>query len=369
MNAIFGAGITGKRALRKYGKNNIAFFIDNDKAKDGTSIEDIPVYSFEKVAGDLTGIHVIIACKAYKTIEDQLRKSGFIDYERYGDSGYIDIPDIVLNPYEDPEETNKNWVREEINRQVKEIRADVLFNHVEIETINRCNGICSFCPVNRNSDNREFKKMSYEVFEKIIGELSEMEYGGKIALFSNNEPLLDDRIVDLHKYARKKLPKARMHLCSNGTLMTLDIFKGLMEYLDELIIDNYNYQLKLIPSVQNIKDYCEQHPELKRKVTIILRKPDEVLTNRGGDSPNARKSDAERHTSCLLPYKQLIIRPDGKVSLCCNDALGKCTMGDASVESLKMIWFGEAFMKARQLLLYGRQSYDRCRNCDTVFLC
>ena len=56
--------------------------------------------------------------------------------------------------------------------------------------------------------------------------------------------------------------------------------------MDELIIDNYNQQLQLTSSSKKIVEYCEKHEELRKKVTIVLRKPKEVLTNRGGDAPN-----------------------------------------------------------------------------------
>ena len=64
-----------------------------------------------------------------------------------------------------------------------------LFNSIEIETINRCNNDCSFCPVNREKDIRSFAKMSDEIFYKIIDELHDMDYAKGINLFSNNEPL------------------------------------------------------------------------------------------------------------------------------------------------------------------------------------
>lgn len=369
MNIIFGAGATGKKALMKYNMESIELFVDNDASKDGTTIQGIPVVHFEKAIDRLKDAHIIIACKAWETIADQLKEYGISDYEVYGNVGYIDIPELILNTYEDSELVNKEWMRVEINKQVKAMAEDVLFNHVEIETVNRCNGICSFCPVNRNQDPREYKMMDIEIFKKIIDELSELNYDGKLALFSNNEPLLDDRIIELHKYAREKLPNARMHLCTNGTLLTMEIFNSLMLYLDELIIDNYNAELKVIPSVQKIVDCCEKHEELKRKVTVLLRKPDEVLTNRGGDAPNANFQNDEGATSCLLPFKQMIIRPDGKVSLCCNDALGRCTLGDASKESLQEIWFGHKFKHVREFLKEGRANFARCKNCDTIFLC
>lgn len=31
--------------------------------------------------------------------------------------------------------------------------------------------------------------------------------------------------------------------------------------------------------------------------------------------------------TCMLPFMQLIVRPDGKVSRCCQDALGRLPWG------------------------------------------
>lgn len=97
---------------------------------------------------------------------------------------------------------------------------------VEIETINRCNNDCSFCPVSKENDLREPMRMPEELFYKIIDELAEMEYKGYLSLFSNNEPLLDTRILDFLAYAVEKLPDAVHAMYTNGMLLTKEIFKA-----------------------------------------------------------------------------------------------------------------------------------------------
>ena len=82
--------------------------------------------------------------------------------------------------------------------------------------------------------------MTDELFRKIIDDLADMNYTNGIALFSNNEPFLDERIIDFHRYANEKLSRAIFHLYTNGSLLTFDKFLALMPYLDKLIIDNYN---------------------------------------------------------------------------------------------------------------------------------
>ena len=141
-----------------------------------------------------------------------------------------------------------------------------------------------------------------------------------------------------------------------------------MSYLDELIIDNYMEDLKLIRPCEEIKRYCETHPELKKKVTIVLRNPREVLSTRGGDAPNRKKMISFGKERCVLPFKQLIIRPDGKVSLCCNDPYGKNTLGDLSKDTITMVWNNDRFQMVRKCLYEGRAHWKHCEFCDSFNL-
>lgn len=290
---------------------------------------------------------------------------------------YYDIDEIVFEQSPKENHTEEEWhqmVERDGNREASRAYVETvkerppLFEFVEIETINRCNGVCSFCPVNKKIDPRPETLMDRELFERIIGQLETLDYSGELALFSNNEPFLDERIIDLHKYARAHLPKARMHMFTNGTLLTVPKFVELMQYLDELIIDNYQQDLRLIKPSQEIKAYVEAHPELRKKVTIVLRKPNEVLTSRGGDAPNRRNLVSYGEETCALPFQQLIIRPDGKVSLCCNDPLGKCTLGDLTKQSILNVWYGPQFQMVRKCLAEGRKNWKHCEFCDTFYV-
>lgn len=381
---LFGAGYFGRDALKEYGTAEIAYFLDNDEARENETIEDVPIKIFRKCVDGLRDKHIIVCTRYYAEIIEQLEEYDIHDYEIYHGiierKGYYSPRILIENPYEDNlhrDLSEDAWVKKKdgqlkkgsINQRVMQYAEQKhMFHHIEIETINRCNGLCSFCPVNCRIDPREKQLMTRELFEKIINELSEMNYSGRISLFSNNEPLLDNRIAELHKYARGRLPNARFHLYTNGTLLNKTLFLELLEYLDELIIDNYSQDLELIPVSKMIVDYAQEHPEIKEKVTIVLRKPDEILTSRGGDAPNRKQVNVDCNIACVYPFEQMIIRPDGKVSLCCNDPLGKCTMGDTSKEKLIDIWYGSAFQKIRESMLKGRGNIIHCRNCDVFDL-
>jgi len=236
---------------------------------------------------------------------------------------------------------------------------------VQIETFNRCNGECAFCPVNKFSDTRKPLLMSETLFVKILTDLSNIDFDGRVALFSNNEPSLDDRIVIFAKLAREYLPNAYIYIFSNGSRLNVEKCRELVKYLDELRIDNYNDELTLNPNIEAINDACLKDKRMNAVVRIHLRKQNEVLFSRGGQAPNNAGS-AVRDYPCFLPFNQMVIRPDGKVSLCCSDALGKMTMGDVSVNSVMEVWKAVPFEKVRKTILENKiDSIELCKYCDS----
>lgn len=374
---LFGAGLYGKLALEKYG-SDVAYFADNNKKLHGQFIHGIEVISAEKLKEIHSGYEVIITTKYREEVAALLDGIGIHRYKFYTseDKRYYPTDELIINPYDtlsdqflDQSEQGIGQKMAEIDREVEELfLRNELFNHVEIETVNRCNGTCTFCPVSKGNDTRELKKMSPGLFVSIIDQLAEINYSGKLALFSNNEPFLDDTIIEKHKYAREKLPHASMHLFTNGTLLNIEKFTQIVQYLDELVIDNYQQELQLIRPCREITDYCEDHPELKKKVSIVLRKRDEVLSNRGGDAPNRDDCVSYPDARCVLPFKQLIIRPDGKVSLCCNDPLGRNTLADLTKEPLLGAWNNDRFRMVRKCLYKGRKEWKHCESCDVFNL-
>lgn len=221
-----------------------------------------------------------------------------------------------------------------------------------------------------NQPQRSYAKMPEELFRKIIDNLAEINYSHNIALFSNNEPFLDERIIDFHKYANEKLPNAVFGLYTNGSLLTFEKFMEIMPYLDKLIIDNYNDQKTInSPELQKIYDYLQKHHELDGHVQFSFRLQNEVLTSRGGQAPNKQSTydNPAVGVPCALPFEQLIIRPTGEISLCCNDALGKYTLGDLRTQSILEVWNSEKYNEIRrEMQMNGRKNLMLCSKCDSI---
>jgi len=240
-----------------------------------------------------------------------------------------------------------------------------LFYEIEIETMNKCNGTCSFCAINKNLDKRPLVKMSKYNFCKIIDNLAELNFNGVVNYFSNNEPLLDNRIFEFISYGVSKLPQAYHKLYTNGTLLTEEKFQTLINTgLTYLRIDNYNDKLIMNSNIQKIYDkYKEQ--KFAMKCEIHLRYNNQVLNNRGGSAPNKPKIKRQNMAQCPLPFLQFIVRADCGVSLCCCDALGKVTFGNIKEQPIEEIWTDKKRLEILELMRgQRRKEIELCKECD-----
>lgn len=368
---IFGAGEVGKRALEYYGEKNIEGFVDNSSSKIGNIFCQRNVISFDEFLRQKEKKIVIAVNPIYrKSIQKQLEDRDIRDYKIFFDS-VVNCDEIFLdgfreNDCENEEDWNKNLSEDLfVKRYVENSSGTELFCEIEIETINRCNGRCSFCPVNIYNDSRKKQIMSQELFEKIVSELENLNYKGRISVFSNNEPLLDEHIIDRYMYVKKKLPNAFVHIYTNGKLLDLRKFISLIDIVDEFVIDNYSANKECPQRLLDIADYIKNHDEIRHKVIIWNRNENEVLSSRGGDAPNRNNIKDFGGTTCMLPFQQLVIRPDGGASLCCNDPFGKMTLGNVNKNTLLEVWFGEAYKQIREKIANGRMNIDKCKSCDT----
>lgn len=239
---------------------------------------------------------------------------------------------------------------------------------VNLETINRCNSTCEFCTANKNAEKRPYKRMEDDLFYSIIDQLAEWGYKGHLTMYGNNEPWLDTRIVEFHKYAREKLPEAFIFMSTNGLLLDVDKVKAVIPYVDQLIINNYALEMKLHDNIQVIYDYIKKHPEEFGDVDILIqmRYLKEVLTNRAGSAPNKQATDKVIKETCLMPYTDMWIMPNGKLGICCCDNFEVTDLADLHTTPLKEAWNSKKYQELRRAIVTGRQNYPFCKYCDFI---
>ena len=239
---------------------------------------------------------------------------------------------------------------------------------VNIETINRCNSTCAFCTANVHAEKRPFRKIDDKLYYSIIDQLADWDFKGHLTLYGNNEPWLDTRIVEFHKYAREKLPDCYIFMSTNGLILTIDKVKSIVPYVNQLIINNYCSDMKLHDNIREIYEYVRNNPEEFKDVEILIqmRYLGEVLTNRAGSAPNKQNTTKIIKETCLMPYTDMWIVPDGRMGICCCDNFETTTMADLNKVSLKEGWESEAYKKLRTDIKDGRQNYPFCKFCDFI---
>ena len=241
-------------------------------------------------------------------------------------------------------------------------------NIVNIETINRCNSTCSFCTANIHAEKRPLMKMDEDLYRSIIDQLAEWDYKGHLTLYGNNEPWLDTRIVEFHRYAREKLPDSFIFMSTNGLILNMEKVRAIKPYVDQIIINNYSMEMKLHDNIQQIYDEVKANPDEFKDIEILIqmRYLQEVLTNRAGSAPNKKETEKVIKETCLLPFTDMWIMPNGKMGLCCCDNFEVTDFGDLRTQKLKDIWTSEGFMEARRTIASGRQNYPFCKHCDFI---
>ena len=260
------------------------------------------------------------------------------------------------------------WIRQYISIFSK-TEAEPIFINCMIETINRCNGSCAFCPAAKKSETRPFKKMSDEMYHGIINELHDMGWSGTLYLNINNEPLIDVRILDFAEYAKKRLPSVVIELITNGTLLTKDNIYGFVGKFDKITINDYSDKYALSDCHREIFREVRSNPEEFKNIEIVInrRYSEEILATRAGAAPNKSKKNNRITSPCIYPFTDLLVYPDGKAGMCCNDCKEITEFGDVAEDSLLEIWHSEGFKKLRNAMLTGnRTNYPFCKECDVV---
>lgn len=240
-------------------------------------------------------------------------------------------------------------------------------NNVMVETINRCNGKCEFCPANSSDEKRPFKKMSDEMFYDIVKQLKKLNWRGKLFMCVNNEPFIDRRIVEFSRYAKNELHTVQIVMITNGTMLTPKRMDELIGIVDQIVINDYSERYRLSDTHKTIYKYVKAHSNAFKnmKITINRRYTKEILATRAGTAPNKSKKNVDIKIPCLYPFTDLVIYPDGKVGMCCNDCFEVTNFGNVSKDGLKEIWGSTVFRKIREDMIGGRNNLF-CSECDVL---
>ena len=148
----------------------------------------------------------------------------------------------------------------------------------------------------------------------------------------------------------------------------MDKDKEIIPYVNQLIINNYCRDMKLHDNVKEIYEYAKSHPEEFKDVELLIqmRYMDAVLSNRAGSAPNKTNDIKIIKETCLMPYTDMFIFPDGRMGICCCDNFEATTLADLTKTPLKEAWNSPQYQKLRKDIRTSRADYTFCKYCDFI---
>ncbi len=250
--------------------------------------------------------------------------------------------------------------------------APPLFSLVEFNLSGLCNRTCVFCP---RSDPKVFPNINEHIpvalYEKILSDLSTVDYDGMILFSAFSEPLLSKNIETLIGISKRHCPKIRVESVTDGDFVTASKLQAMFEAgLDTLLISMY--------------DGPEQEGHFHALVAesgvspekVVLRKrwlpPEEhfgiTLSNRSGmveiPQVGVGKLAEPIKRPCHYPFYQVLVDYDGSVLLCPHDWGKKLIVGNVNDTGIMDIWNGSAIKRARINLSKSDRNFPPCNVCD-----
>ena len=249
-----------------------------------------------------------------------------------------------------------------------------IFSSIEINIHGSCNRRCAFCPrVDEELYPNLDEYLDLEFFKKILSELRDNNYSGRMGFSGFSEPLLHNSIFDLVKLYKEYLPNNRLEIVTNGDYLNFDTAKTLF--------DNglFNIRVSLYTNPKNEKKFLEirkklnldeerfivRHRNLGRKNDFGL-----VLNNRAGSVDYSRIGQKEKikelplKQGCNYPMFKLFIDYNGDCLLCSNDWTKNKIIGNAKKQNIYDIWNSEKINQARKKLLKNERNFSPCNKCD-----
>jgi radical SAM protein with 4Fe4S-binding SPASM domain len=241
------------------------------------------------------------------------------------------------------------------------VKSSFMFRAVELEINSMCNRKCGYCP--NISDKRPLGYMEENLFFKIIDELSAIDFDGRISYHFYGEPLLDKRLPRFVAESKKRVPKSRTEIYSNGDFLTLEKFREYIALgLDNFLITQHDNIIP--PNLQNILDNITA---AERQHIVVRFAKDRFMINRSGLITTLNVVNEPLNVPCDWPLTSMVVTMAGNVVLCCNDYYETEVIGNLKSQTLREVWTDARFEKFRRALSRGDRTVSKlCEDCDYV---
>jgi radical SAM protein with 4Fe4S-binding SPASM domain len=207
----------------------------------------------------------------------------------------------------------------------------------------------------------------------------------------HGEPSLNKMAVMILKIFRARFPKSSILMLSNGggfvgkegVGFLQDLFEaglntlGLDEYEGITLVPRFlthwrdacesDVPIYVYPDDPKVSPHTPHHSQRIvhiRPISLNETGTHATLNNHcGAGAPLNDKGVGKR---CAKPFREMSVRYDGGVAICCNDWRGKLKLGNLTRDTLDQVWNGPVAQAARRKLMVGERDFGPCKGCDAT---
>jgi radical SAM protein with 4Fe4S-binding SPASM domain len=230
---------------------------------------------------------------------------------------------------------------------------------IVIETSTKCNRSCYYCP-NSIKPAVEQTYMPDSVFSKVIERMLEMKWKGAVFFHFFNEPMLDPSIYDKIAAVRKRFPKNRLQLFTNGDYLTHDSIVFLIKSgISRITIAEH------LPFNESWRKKAREFERLYPK-HVYLRDPIESDPSKGVGLVTNPGTGVRGQKRCIVVRCSYVIQHNGDVALCNFDWHRQYNQGNIMESSLLDIWRNSKVLDIREGAANGKPVIEFCKKCMAI---
>jgi hypothetical protein len=240
-----------------------------------------------------------------------------------------------------------------------------MFETIDFETISTCNRSCPTCMRNSYPDRKvveSFFKPTYlpiETIKSALDQCVELGFTGSVILNHYNEPLMDDRLVDIIKMVRAYPQWKSVWFHSNGDYLTENLAAELDGTLDRIVFTLYMPEPMKSERARWIRS-------LFPNTYLDINTYSEHIVTHFSPRPELQEMiDRHKYNPCTEVDRRIAINHRGDYLLCCDDMVGHFDLGSFPEISIKDYWFGKKHTDIAMNLHFpgGRLNYPHCSSC------
>ncbi len=257
---------------------------------------------------------------------------------------------------------------------------------VQVEATEGCNLRCHFCGINAIIEPKQgcYNFMTIQTADRLSRQIAEARWNPRLEFGMHGEPTMNPDLPQIIARLKYSNPKAYGLLYTNagGLFQKPGPEKRITELFEAgfntIMVEDYDHVnfgeriRKLDIGIQKLEYPSDKtaNPQARhtgRKLVIVedisraASGTHSTLNNHGGNA--SPPSDKLRGQRCAKVFREISVRWDGRVAICCNDWQGEYKCGSIYTEYLAKLWQNDSFNVARSKLYHGERDFGPCDGC------